>query len=189
MTLFEEGAFAMRGCWRLLWRDPAAFEDFNFTIEGFWRSFAMVVPVLVLAYPFFILDHRYAIEMVPAGENPPELQLGVSYFFLLTNVALWPLVAAILARLLGVAHNYVRYMIIYNWMSVPIMVLGLIPYLVHLMTEAGLLFQGLVIASFFFPLFVSWYVAKAALETTMLIAFAFLLADTALTRGLGALIQ
>src|SRR6185436_3395517 len=49
VTLVEEGLAAMRGCWRLIWRDPRADADFNLTIDGFWRSFAMVLPVLLLA--------------------------------------------------------------------------------------------------------------------------------------------
>ena len=119
MTLVEEGLLAMRGCWRLLWRDTAAFDHFNISIDGFWRSFAMVAPVVVLAYPLFISDHRFGIELAQAGENPPELRLGTNYFYLLSGIVVWPLLAAALAWLLGVSHNYVRYMIIYNWMAVP----------------------------------------------------------------------
>ncbi|TMJ39075.1 MAG: hypothetical protein E6G89_10865 [Alphaproteobacteria bacterium] len=62
MTLVEEGLAAMRGCWRLMWRDPLADEDFNLTIEGFWRSFAMVLPLLVLVYPLFLSDHQFGVE-------------------------------------------------------------------------------------------------------------------------------
>ena len=189
MTLVEEGLLAMRGCWRLLLRDPAAFEDFNLTIEGFWRSFAMVVPVLVLAYPLFISDYRFGLELAGTSESLPELQLGHDYFYLLLGMAIWPLVAALLARLLGVGQNYVRYMIIYNWMAVPTLALSVIPHLVHLATGAALLPLMLAQAVFIFLLYVSWFVAKTGLQTTALIAFAFLLADFALTYGLDALIR
>jgi hypothetical protein len=189
VTLVEEGVLAMRGCWRLLWRDPAAFDDFNLTVEGFWRSFAMVVPVLVLAYPLFISDHRFGLELANVGENPPELRLGRDYFYLLLGMAIWPLVAAALARLLGVGQNYVRYMIVYNWMAVPTLTLSVIPHVVHLATGAALLPLILAQAIFIFLLYVSWFIAKTALQTTAAIAFAFLLADFALTYGLDALIR
>jgi hypothetical protein len=190
VTLLEEGLLAMRGCWRLLWRDPAAFEDFNVTIEGFWRSFAMIVPVLVLVYPVFISSHQNASEAaLAAGENPAELRLGASYVCLLSNIVIWPLVAAALVRLLGVAQNYVRFMIVYNWMSVPMMVLALIPALLRVRPESGLLSVVLGGAVFVFFLYVSWYVAKASLQTTTLTAVVFLVADFALTEGLGALIR
>jgi hypothetical protein len=185
----EEGFLAMRGCWRLLWRDPAAFEDFNLTIEGFWRSFAMVLPVLVLAYPLFISDFRFSLELASGGDSPPELMLGLDYFYLLLGMAIWPLVAALLAKLLGVGQNYVRYMIIYNWMSVPTLALAVIPHLLHLATGSSL--PPLILAQiiFIFLLYVSWFVAKTALQTTAAIAFAFLLADFGLTYGLDALIR
>lgn len=180
--IFEEGLLAMRGCWRLLWRDPAAFEDFNLTIEGFWRSFAVIVPVFILAYPTFLSIHDKTNEVAAAaGEGPHELRLGVEYLYLLSGIMLWPLVAAVLARLTGVAQNYVRYMIIYNWMLVPTMVLTLLPHLVF--------FVILAYAALIFSLYISWYVAKAGLQTTAPIAFVFLFADIALTYGLDALIR
>jgi hypothetical protein len=189
VTLVKEGLLAMRGCWRFLWRDPAAFEDFNLTIEGFWRSFAMLVPVLVMAYPILILDHRAAVEVAPTSESPPELRLSAAYLCLLINVAIWPIVAAGLALLFDAAQNYVRYMIVYNWISVPLMALSMISYLVYQATGAGALFYILIYAVFFLGLYASWYVARAGLQTTILIAFAFLLADTAVTKGLSALIR
>jgi hypothetical protein len=142
-----------------------------------------------MAYPIFVLDHRLGLEITPTGETPPELRLGVSYFYLLTNVAIWTITAAALARLFGAAQNYVRYMIVYNWMSVPIMALTVISFFVYQTVGAGVLFYVLVNAVFFLGLYVSWYVARAGLQTTILIAFAFLLADTALTHGLRALIR
>jgi hypothetical protein len=189
VTLVEEGLLAMRGCWRLLWRDPAAFDDFNLTIEGFWRSFAMAVPVLVLAYPLFVSDHRFGLELANSSESLPELSLGRDYFYLLLGMAIWPLVAALLARLLGVGQHYVRYMIVYNWMAVPTLALSVVPHLLHLATGAALLPLVLAQAIFIFLLYVSWFVAKTGLQTTALIAFAFLLADFALTYGLDALIR
>jgi hypothetical protein len=189
VTLVEEGLLAMRGCWRLLWRDPAAFEDFNLTIEGFWRSFAMLVPVLVLAYPLFVSDYRFGLELASPGENPPELRLGLDYFYLLAGIAIWPLIAAVLARVLSVGENYVRYMIIYNWMAVPTLALTVVPHVLHLVTGADLLPLILAQAIFIALLYVSWFVAKTGLHTTALIAFAFLLADFAVTYGLDALIR
>jgi hypothetical protein len=80
-------------------------------------------------------------------------------------------------------------MIIYNWMAVPTLALSVIPHLVHLATGAALLPLMLAQAVFIFLLYVSWFVAKTGLQTTALIAFAFLLADFALTYGLDALIR
>lgn len=180
----------MRGCWRLIRRDPLADEDFNLTIDGFWRSFAMVLPLLVLVYPLFLSDHRFGVEWAAQeGEEPPVLNLGLDYAYLLVGVAVWPFVAALLASLLNVRHAYVRYMIIYNWMALPATALAVIPHLIHLMT--GTMMPALLLAqvAFLLLLYVTWYVAKAGLQTTAPVAFAFLLADYALTYGLNALIR
>lgn len=182
----EEGLLAMRGCWRLLWRDPAAFEDFNLTIEGFWRSFAMLVPAMILVYPIFIAAQRLSVELAQAGESPPDYRLSAHYGFLLASVVVWLVASALLARLLGVAQNYVRYMIIYNWMTVPVTLIAVIPYLLYLATGAtSALILGPVIYGF--GLYVSWYVARVGLETTALIASVFMLAEFVLSSGLDML--
>ena len=67
--------------------------------------------------------------------------------------------------------------------------LAVIPHLLHL--AAGAIFLPLILAQdiFIALLYVSWYIAKAGLATTAPVAFAFLLADFALTYGLDALIR
>ena len=146
--------------------------------------------LLVLAYPMFVLEHRFDVEFAAeSGQSPPELRLGVSYLSLLSGVVVWPLVAAVLARFLAVTQNYVRYLIIYNWMTLPAMILVVIPLLVYLATGASSLAQILAPAVFLFLLYVTWYVAKAGLETKVPVAFAFLLADLALAYGLHSVIR
>jgi hypothetical protein len=190
VTLVEEGLAAMRGCWRLIRRDPLADEEFNLTIDGFWRSFAMVLPLLVLVYPLFLSDHQLRVELAAQeGQEPPVLKLGLDYTYLLVGVVVWPFVAALLAWLLGTGQTYVRYMIIYNWMALPATLLAVIPHLIHLAN--GTMMPALILAQvvFLLVLYVSWYVAKAGLQTTAPVAFAFLAADYALTYGLNALIR
>ena len=69
------------------------------------------------------------------------------------------------------------------------LVVGLIPYLVYSLTGALNLAVILAYAVFVFLLYLSWYVAKAGLQTTALIALAFLAAEYALTYGLSTLIR
>ncbi len=190
MSLLAEGLAAMRGCWRLIWRDPEADQDFNLTIDGFWRSFAMVLPAVVLAYPYFMLANRFAADLAVAVKaDLPVSHLGLDYFVLLAGLALWPVAAALLARVLNTGQTYVRYMIIYNWMTLPAMIVGAIPYFVYFLTGAMNLTVILYHAVFVFLLYLSWYVAKAGLQTTVAIAFVFLAAEYALSYGLAALIQ
>lgn len=189
MTIVREGLIALRGCWRLIRRDPGADEDFNLSVDGFWRSFAMVLPLLVLVYPLFISDYRFGVEYAPEGKEPPTLNLGRDYAYLLSFILAWPLVVALLAKLLGVAQNYIRYMVVYNWMTLPATGLALLPHLLHL--ASGTSYPTLILAQIVFLLlvYVSWYVAKTCLQTTAAVAIAFVLAEFALNLGVDRLIR
>lgn len=184
MTIVAEGLAALRGCWRFICRDPDAEQDFNLTIDGFWRSFAIVVPLVVLMYPIFISDHRFGIELAGPAEEIPALNIGRGYVHLIIAIAVWPLAAALLAKLFGVAHNYVRYIVIYNWMMLPTVVLTLVPHVLHL--AQGTTYPAFILLQIVvFPLlYVSWYVARKGLDTTWLIATVFVVADLALTIGM-----
>lgn len=189
MTIVAEGLLALRGCWRFMRRDPDAEQDFNLTIDGFWRSFAMVVPLLFLTYPIFISDYRFGIELAAESDEVPALNMGLNYAYLIAFIFAWPLVVALLTKLLGVANNYIRYMVIYNWMTLPATGLALLPHLLHLVT--GAIYPTLILAQivFLLLLYVSWYVARKALEASPLIATAFVLAEFALMLGLDRLIR
>jgi hypothetical protein len=190
MTLMSEGLAALRGCLRIVRGDPLWFEDFNVTIEGFWRSFAVIIPQGIMAYPHFIsLNRQLADYAIQQNLEAPSVDLGRDYLFLVAFLVLWPVVAAILTRVLGVSTNYARYVIVYNWMSLPVMAIALVPSLLYLAQIIGFeaaSFSGLPILGV--GLILSWIVARRALETTAVVAIAFALADFALTQGLFTLI-
>lgn len=189
MTIVQEGLAAIRGCLRLILRDPQADEDFNLTVDGFWRSFAMVVPLMAMMYPIFVSDHRFALELAAANAEVPPMNTGRNYAFLLSFVFSWPLVAALLAKLVGVGQSYIRYMIIYNWMTLPATALVMLPHLLHLVS--GAVYPAVILAEivFLFLIYVSWFIAKTGLRTTAPVAIAFVLAEFALTLGLNAFIR
>jgi hypothetical protein len=185
---------ALHGIWgavRLIRRDPAAFEEFNISADGFWRSFAAILPTAILAWPFFLSSHQFATESAQADGKPlPDTSFASDYVYLALAFVIWPLVAVALAKVLGVARNYSRYLIAYNWMSVPAMALGLLPHVLYLSGVLG--WQAMVLPSlavFIGLAYLSWYVALCGLETTPLIAFAFVLAEYALSFALDAAIR
>jgi hypothetical protein len=190
MMLVNEGVAALRGCLRLLRGDPYAFADFNVTIEGFWRSFAVIAPQAVLAYPLFLSQHRLAAETAGQdGGTVPDLNLAKEYAFLVAVLVLWPVAAAILARVLGASANFVRYVIIYNWMSLIVLAIAIVPSLIHLAFAPGIAtLSFLFIAVYVAVAIVNWIVARRALETTGAIALAFVLADYALSIGMSKLL-
>jgi hypothetical protein len=190
MILVEEGMVALRGCLRLLRGDPHAFADFNVTIEGFWRSFAVIVPQAIMAYPLFLSQHRLAVETAALdGGTVSEFSLAKEYTFLVAVLVLWPIAAAILARVLGASANFVRYVIIYNWMSLIVLAIAIVPSLIHLAFAPGIAtLSFLFIALYLAVGVVNWIVARRALETTGAIALAFVLADYALSIGMSELL-
>lgn len=183
MTIVQEGLAAMRGCWRLMRRDPQADEDFNLTIDGFWRSFAMILPLMAMMYPIFISRHRFVSEGALDTVISPSLNIGREYAYLIGLVIAWPVVAALLAKVLGVGQTYIRYMVIYNWMTLPATAVALLPHLLHLVF--GTIYPALILEEILFPflLYLSWFVAKAGLRTSTPVAIAFVLAEYALTLG------
>ncbi|CAN5289737.1 hypothetical protein BH10PSE7_BH10PSE7_43560 [soil metagenome] len=189
MTLLAEATAALRGCWRLVMEPDYDFSDFNISIAGFWRSFAAIVPLAVLAYPLFLSSNGIDGEIAVAnGGMPPPLDLVACYLYLCAAVILWPVVAAILARLFGVTQHYVRYIIVYNWMSVPSLIIGLVPHVVHLTTgNSGASFMIMSLIVLAVLAYVSWFVARRALAAGAAIAAAFVIADYASGYGLQAL--
>lgn len=188
MTLVAEALSSLRGCWRLIMEPNYAFGDFNLSIEGFWRSFIVILPLAVLAYPLFLSSHAIDAEIAVAnGEPPPAFDLASDYVYLCLAVVLWPVVAAALARLFGVARNYVRYIIVYNWMSVPALAVGVLPHLVNLASGGGALIMIMSLIVMLALIYLSWFVAHRALEANAAIAGAFVIAEYALSYGLEAL--
>jgi len=191
MSLAAEALHGIRGAVLLIRRDPGAFDEFNVSADGFWRSFAAILPTARLAWRFFLSSHQFAAESAQADGKPlPDFGFASDYAYLGLAFVIWPIAAALLAKALGVARNYSRYLIAYNWMSVPAMALSLIPHLLYLSGVLG--WQGMILpslAAFIGLAYLSWYVALRGLETTPLIAFAFLLADYGLSFALDAFIR
>jgi hypothetical protein len=191
LSLIREALYGIWGAVRIIRHDPQAFNEFNVTADGFWRSFAAIVPTAVLAWPLFWWSHQFDIETARSEGKPlPEFNLANDYVCLGVAFVIWPVAAALLAHVLGVARNYSRYLIAYNWLSVPAMALSLIPHALHISGVLPLQLTVLMSLAVFVGLaYISWYVALRGLETTPSIAFAFLFADYGLSFALDAVIR
>ena len=186
MKLIDEALHGIWGAIRIILHDPNAFEEFNISAEGFWRSFAAILPAAVLAWPLFLISHQAATESALAAGNPlPEPGLIRDYGQLLLLFVTWPIAAALLARQFGVDKNYARYMIADNWMSVPAILFTLaseLPFLAGV--ERGFLTVLPTLLVFVGLVYVSWYVALRGLETRGAIAATFVGVQLVLNFGL-----
>ena len=110
-SIFEEAVKGIHGAWRVLRRDPAAPSWFNFSHEGFWRSFfaALLLLPLYVAYRGFVGPPAGAEEVAGAERWIVEL---IAYSL---DWTLWPLVAFYLTRALDCGDRFIEYAVAYNW--------------------------------------------------------------------------
>ena len=169
----EEVYRSIYGAYRLAFLDPSGMAYFNLSVDGFWRSFFAAV----LVAPGYVL-----LVAQKLTAQPDVLDLG--WAILVQTLAyglIWaafPLVALVLAQLLGLSRNYVPLIVAVNWAAVlqlgvllAAMALGLLvpalEGLVLLLVTGGLLFY-------------QWFVIRTALQTTGGIALLMVLVDLVL---------
>jgi hypothetical protein len=166
-------ADAMRGfaAASLLARGNArGIELLDLSVEGFWRSFQAVLWIVPLhALVMLALTHTAADAEIP-------IPWTAEYISLLARFALFPLVALLLTRILGLTQRYVPLITACNWAAVlQSAFLAISLLLISLLPEPDR--PMLQFFAFAATLVYSWFVMRAALATTGLIAFGFVLAD------------
>ena len=145
-------------------------ELLDVSIEGFWRSFQAVLWIV----PFHTLI-ILALTHTSAEAETPVPWTG-EYISLMVRFALFPLVALLLTRILGLTQRYVPLVAACNWASVlQSAFLAISLLLISLLPEADR--PMLQFVCFSATLVYSWFVMRSALATTGLIAFGFVLAD------------
>lgn len=108
-----EVAGAIVGAFRLLLFDAQALARFNLTVEGFWRSFFAAV----LIAPFFALMAALELKGRLGGTSVAWV-VAVEFGAYVVGWTIYPLLMVYVTRLLGLSHNYVPYIIVFNWGSV-----------------------------------------------------------------------
>jgi hypothetical protein len=120
MTLGEEAVRSIRAVLRLARRDESALGDFNVSLEGFWRSFCAA---------WIVAPLHFALSYYEYGLTVGQHGAGMTRYFLVDTVAyvltwtLWPLLMFYATRRMGCGDRFVHYIVVYNWVQVPAMVL------------------------------------------------------------------
>src|SRR5262245_41815318 len=112
MTLASETARSLTSAFNILRFVPSAYDGFNVTMEGFWRSFAAVPIILPMSW---IMSHAGWLALVAAGEQAQPIDLYRVSLYVLLFSAVWPFLAAFMARQFGLGGHFIRYIIAYNW--------------------------------------------------------------------------
>ncbi len=161
---------SLTGAWRLLRRDPSGTGCFNYTLEGFWRSFGAIVLVAPLYLIAIQAEHSMLVETRPDEATGPGYLLIKSLFFLAEWFSYIVLVA-FLARLLGLGAYFVSYIITYNWAAVITAALAVPPFVLFglgVLGAAPAIIFSLMITGFI--LYYHWYIALTVLRTRTAIA-------------------
>lgn len=178
---------SITGAWRLLLRDPRGWDAFDTTVEGFYRSFGAVFFLM----PLNILFDLYAMRLSEArgrsmaGGDGPGYGLAEMIFStaaLCLEWLLFPIVIYGVLRLLGLAHQYVRYVVAHNWGSVIVALFNL-PAIV--LFSLGLIGPTVAVDLMFLALLAVLYyrfiVARGALEAGWGVALGMAVLELLLT--------
>jgi hypothetical protein len=153
-------ASVLEGVRRVARLDAQGVRVFDASIDGFWRSFWAAVILAPLAGVTVLLEARSIEE---GGEATRFILLQACAY--VTNWVAFPLLMLRITAFLQRGHNYLRYIVAYNWFR---LIEALIVYPLALLAATELVpvdaiaFFGLMAISLM--LLYDWFIAKSALE-------------------------
>lgn len=177
----DEIARSLTGAWALFLDRPDALHHFDISLDGFWRSFRVVVLVLPMYVLTSLADRTLVAETT--GPTPDAAS------FLLDNVARlgldWialPIVLALAAQPLGITRNYSVFIIARNWGSV----IATAPFgAVSVLLIAGLIgpeiAHFLMLAALMVALRYNYLIARRALDAAVGFAVGIVVLDLAIS--------
>ena len=156
----EEIVRALFGAFLLARRDPRGMGFFNISVAGFWRSFFAAV----LVAPMFAI--------IMALHRPEDAaEFTVAWQFLTQTIrygldwAAYPMIVAVVARLINLSHLYVGYIVAYNWAKVLINALFLVlAVLAATDIVPGALINFLKFAALIAVIYYLWFITCTALR-------------------------
>ncbi|MEJ1156824.1 hypothetical protein [Prosthecomicrobium sp. N25] len=153
------------GSWRILKGDPQGMRYFDVSVDGFWRSFGLIVPLLLPVLVGVAAERALILSRtgMDARDFPNLLFILMQ---ILSYAGAWfgfPLLLAAVAGPLGLATRYSPLVVVRNWSSL----LGMVPffvstllYAVGLVSTQALAFLTLV--SLIFNLYLGYQVTRIA---------------------------
>ena len=172
-----------RAALRLVLGDSGAQNAFDVSLDGFWRSFAVIGLLAPTALVSIVADHELALAAAvdPSTVSAFARLVAGSLSYVLGWIA-FPVAAALLARPFALDRVYVPWMVARNWTSI----IAAIPaFVVTLAWLLGLLPTGLLgpgsLASLGFSLYCLYVVARRVAGLGIGSAAAFVLLDLLLS--------
>jgi hypothetical protein len=166
----QEVMHSLYGAWRLAQLDRSGMGHFNFSVDGFWRSFFAAV----LVAPGYALLVAQDLIARPEAVSP-AWAFVIETFAYVIGWSVFPLAAIVATQLLGLSRNYAAMIIAANWAAV--LQIGLFLAAMALGFVLPALGGFLIVLATGAILFYQWFVIRTALDTTGGIAIALVLLD------------
>jgi hypothetical protein len=187
MPSYAEIQRSVRAAWLLARGDTRGMEQFDLSLEGFWKSFTAAL-LVAPAYAIVLLDQYSAVGW-------PEDVAGTVFAEVVSFVLGWlafPIVTIFLTRLLGLGARYVPLIVANNWAAVVQVALYTAVVVLGTVLPAQLRTLALFAATIA-VLAYQWFVIRTALGTTGAIALGLVVVDSltsiVLSRSLDGLLQ
>lgn len=166
-------ASSLWGVWLLLRWDTSAFAFFERNFAGFCRSYIVAIAFAPISAALWVISFDPGTAKIPFAVH--FFTEAISYVMGWTA---YPLAMIYILRLIERDNRYFDYMVLYNWLQAPLMVLSLT---VSAFNDFGFLsapaasFLGLITLGVFFAYGI--FLARAALMISGLQALALVLLD------------
>ena len=159
----------LSGAWAVMLGRPEGLHRLDTSLEGFWRSFAVVVLLL----PFVVLALLSQKRLAVAADETPEPftagGLSLDFMVVVVDWFAFPLIFALLANVFALGPRYVSFIVARNWAS---LIIAALMAILHALHVVGVL-----------PSAVMPWVLLAAIGVSL--RFAYVIARTALAVGWG----
>jgi len=160
MPMIVEFVYVLRGLGRLVRFDVDGLGYFDRSIEGFWRSFR----VMLLIAPLYAIIIPLELELIKPTAGWPHVMITEILAYIVSWL-LYPLVAYEICRLIGRETEYPGYIAVYNWSKMLIVTAQVVVWLPTLMgITAAETSNGLYHFVYYVFLIYLWFIARAALR-------------------------
>jgi hypothetical protein len=184
MISAREMISSLYGAYCLCRFDRRGLAYFNATHEGFWRSFvsALLVAPLHFAVTYIALEG----QTIEASTSTVIAIEALAYVIL---VFAYPLAMHYVCRVIDRKRQYISYIVAYNWAGVLLSVLALPAVVIGDVGAAHTLANIVALAVTVATLAIMWFIARIALEASVLTAVAVVLLDLVIEVLVRALVE
>lgn len=157
------------GAWQLVKTDKNSMTFFDVSSDGFWKSFWAIIVML----PIFLVGLTYG------GGTNGDQPVVTEVIFFIVSLPLMALVMYYFTRFMNIDDNYPSMIIASNWLTALnyniLVISGL--FLNFFLPNNEMALVIIYVLSFYFGLYVAWFMYKTSLNISGYLAVGVLLFD------------